>query len=245
MAAVLSPWRFRDTREEDVLRPPSAAWSYTTHQFQLSGPLSSPPLSPEGAPLAEYASFLPMMESFQLDDDLTTAGAGGKRTAPTPHGRQTCQELESLVQDAFTEMDQTLASQPVRVPVDVRPAHPASAGASYADAANDPIPSSMSWASDLGSLASASEAQWRPSERFSERPSVTPTEEEQDWLESQMDLQMEHGGGGGGGGMDLEDDAEEEGEFVSQMMRMHPNLQEDEARWLFQRQRSSSQLDSG
>ena len=103
-----------------------------------------------------------------------------------------------MVQDAFTEMDRTLATaQPLAY---VHP--PALAEPSYAEEA--PIPSSMSWASDLGSLDSSSAASPRR-ERFSERQSVTPTAEEQAWLDVQM----------------------AENEFVCQMLRMHPNLQED------------------
>ena len=81
---VLSPWRdaWRDTREEEQ-------WSYHQDQFQLSGPLSSPPLSPEGAPLAEYASFLPMMDNFKLEDDALSSAAAARTPLTVALTRQT------------------------------------------------------------------------------------------------------------------------------------------------------------
>uniref|UniRef100_A0A7S4JAP6 Uncharacterized protein n=1 Tax=Prymnesium polylepis TaxID=72548 RepID=A0A7S4JAP6_9EUKA len=220
MAEVLSPWQFREGSDPH-------GWSYAPNQFQLSGPLSSPPLSPEGAPLAEYASFLPSLDNFKLEDDAHTAQSNNRRPAPLPLHRQTSLELESLVQDAFTEMDQTLASQPRPIRIEVSTAGPST------DVHEPAIPSSMSWASDLGSLP-GSERGWGRPERASDRPSVTPTEEEQEWLDEQM-AQVD----------EMDDEVESEHEFVTQMMLQHPNLQEDEARWLFHRQHSSSQLDSG
>lgn len=69
-----------------------------------------------------------------------------------------------------------------------------------------------------------------------------PTEEEQEWLDAQMDLVD---------GMARLDEAMEEAadeehaaeeEFVLQMRLQHPHVEEDEARWLFHRQRSRGGL---
>lgn len=65
MAQVLPPWQYRERDGEE--------WPMAANPFQFMGPLSSPPLSPEGAPLAEYASFLPMMDNFSLEDDMQSA----------------------------------------------------------------------------------------------------------------------------------------------------------------------------
>ena len=70
---AISPWEYRTSTTDDE------PWHYSMDQFQLSSPLASPPLSPEGMPLAEYASFLPMMDSFKLEDDLLTARSKKKR----------------------------------------------------------------------------------------------------------------------------------------------------------------------
>ena len=74
---------------------------------------------------------------------------------------------------------------------------------------------------------------------FGERPAFSPTEEEQEWLDEQMaevDEQLwnespfEH--------RERSETAGSEDEFVQQMMLAHPNLDAEEARWLFARQRS-------
>ena len=84
MAQVLSPLRLDAWRE-----PQEERWSYHEGDFQLSGPLSSPPLSPEGAPLAEYASFLPMMDNFKLEEDAQSSQSALRTPLSVPLTRQT------------------------------------------------------------------------------------------------------------------------------------------------------------
>lgn len=111
-------------------------------------------------------------------------------------------ELERIVQDAFNEMDQTLARLPR--PQRIELAVPRTSE-------NEPMmTSSMSWASDLGSDGYG----WR--ERFSDRLSVTPTQEEQEWLDERMAEARA-----------MSTAESDEQEFVEEMMCMHPNLQED------------------
>jgi len=252
MAEVISPWRYRGSppgilrRESFEGDQPNSSgtqpWCYTHESLSLFDPLSSPPLSPEGAPLAEYASFLPMMDNFKLEDDVLTVQQSNKRPArgaveiaPVPLERRTSEELASLVQDAFNDMDETLASR--RPPLARRLERPSDTAS--AELPEAPIPSSMSWASDLGSMP-GSESGWSHSAGGvgwqSERPSATPTQEEQAWLDAQIaEAAMDESGAMSG----------EEAEYVAMMLRMHPNLNQDEARWLFHRQMSNNQLESG
>jgi len=191
--------------------------------------LSSPSLTPnvaEEAPIAEYASFLPMMDSFMLADEHVPGWISPNSVVSQPRSR----ELEDLVQSAFTEMDQALGQQrvlaggpmsslPMSVPSECSPHH---------------VEAAMSWASSEGFGARGA-----VSAGLGERPSVAPTEEEQEWLDEQMAELDEHMWDEPFVVRDRSEHSDEsEEDFVAQMLCMHPNLNEDEVRWLFARQRA-------
>jgi len=134
-------------------------WCYT--EEGLAGPLASPPLSPDGCPILEYASFLPNLDSFKLEDDLCSTQQAPRRhwNVPLPLQRQHSHEMQLIVDSAFADMDAALESQAdQRVSSVSRPWTSSRLflglqHAAVADAA--------------GSL-------------------VTPNEEEQEWLDEQM-----------------------------------------------------------
>eukprot|EP00320_Phaeocystis_rex_P020132 CAMPEP_0119069578 /NCGR_PEP_ID=MMETSP1178-20130426/24317_1 /TAXON_ID=33656 /ORGANISM="unid sp, Strain CCMP2000" /LENGTH=163 /DNA_ID=CAMNT_0007051355 /DNA_START=79 /DNA_END=570 /DNA_ORIENTATION=- len=117
--------------------PHDADWSWTQAEFLLSG--HSMPRTPDGAPLAEHASFLPHDDTFILgvsprpqrqrfgSNDAVSPPLAPLRAPPNtpdkvaigaewntfgggiPLVRQHSQELQCIVQDAFDEMEAALA----------------------------------------------------------------------------------------------------------------------------------------
>jgi len=225
-----------------------AAWRWSAHTPPFQG-VSSPPLVPcLPEPLLEYATFLPQLTNFSLEDDVSgrtpprmpeasysanadeatgtvalvspTRATGTCELSGFPLCRQHSHELADIVQSAFDEMDNTLSA---------RPPAPASSGTLNAGAPEF----------QPRQLCTPPEGIYTPTDGMD----LEPTEDEQAWLDEQCDA-MEQTARMEAEEEVLMDAQAAEQEWIRQLLLQHPHLGVDEARHLYGMDYPSSPEDS-
>jgi len=168
--------------------------------------LPSPPLAPCASPLSEYASFLPPISKFSLDDDIqprvcpAERGCGITQEKDEQTGisdeyrpiilrRQHSEELHDIVQSAFDEMDTALSHRPPPRDAPQLNIH-----------APEFVPSGATFDANMD---------------------CEPNQEEQAWLDAQVEA------------MEQIEELENREAWVQELLTQHPTLPVDEAHRLW------------